>query len=174
MSRIVDCDSFRRIYTAFVRPHLEYAQSVWAPHLIKQIKTLENVQIRATKLVNGLGNLEYQDRLRSLNLPTLVHRRRRGDMIEIFKHFHFYNKNTFSLLPTRISRKHEFQMYARTPKDGVRGIESNSFYQRTVKLWNNLPRNVVNAKCINSFKEKLDDHWKNEPTRYVVTQPSDS
>ena len=34
-------------FTAFVRPHLEYAQSVWSPYLPKYIDELENVQIRA-------------------------------------------------------------------------------------------------------------------------------
>ena len=52
--------SFKKLYTAFVRPHLEYAQTVWSPHLRKHI----NVQIRATKLVDGLGTLEYSDRLK--------------------------------------------------------------------------------------------------------------
>ena len=26
---LLDCKSFKKIFTAFVRPHLEYAQSVW-------------------------------------------------------------------------------------------------------------------------------------------------
>ena len=55
----LDCKSFTRIYTAFVRPHLEYVQSVWAPHFRKHINMLENVQIRATKLVYGLRNMDY-------------------------------------------------------------------------------------------------------------------
>ena len=58
----------------------------------------------------------------------------------------------------RTSRKHDFQLYNRTAKDGIRGIQNNSFYYRSVKTWNNLPRNVVNAKDVNVFKAKLDDH----------------
>ena len=77
----LDCKSFTKIYTAFVLPHLEYAQSVWSPHLQKYVNMLENVQIRATKLVDGLGNLDYEERLKRLNLPSLAFRRFRGDLI---------------------------------------------------------------------------------------------
>ena len=49
---------------------------------------LENVQIRATKLVDGLGSLDYPERLWKLQLPTLAYRRARGDMIEVYKHTH--------------------------------------------------------------------------------------
>jgi len=51
----------------------------------KDMITLENVQRRATKLVPGLRDLNYHDRLKILNIPTLVYRRLRGDMIEMFK-----------------------------------------------------------------------------------------
>ena len=67
--RHLDCKSFTKIYTAFVRPHLEYAQSVWAPYFRKHINMLENVRIRATKLVDRLGNMDYPERLKRLNLP---------------------------------------------------------------------------------------------------------
>ena len=48
---------------------------------------IENVQIRATKLVDGLANSDYTVRLKYLDLLTLVYRRSSGDMIEMFKHF---------------------------------------------------------------------------------------
>ena len=55
----LDCASFIKLYCAMIRPHLEYAQSIWSPHLLKDIDAIENVQIRATKLVDGLNNLSY-------------------------------------------------------------------------------------------------------------------
>ena len=164
----LDCDSFRRMFIAFVRPHLEYGQSVWSPHLLKHVKAIENVQIRATKLVNGLHDLDYEERLRRLDLPTLSYRRRRGDMIEMYKHFHFYDRETTSTSfnpQTRPSRKHKFQLYVRPSKDGARGVETNFFFQRTAETWNGLPAGVVNAEDINEFKNNLDDHWREDMTK---------
>ena len=40
---------------------------------------------RATNLVPGLSQLDYEDRLKRLSLPTLAFRRLRGHMIETFK-----------------------------------------------------------------------------------------
>ena len=165
----LDCDTFRRVYCAFVRPHLEYGQAAWSPHLIKDKDSLESVQIRATKLVDGLGALEYSERLKRLNLPTLAFRRLRGDMIEIFKHFHTYDKPTLSqsFLPQKYpSRQHKFQLVQRKPKGGKRGLQQNSFYYRCQEIWNKLPSNVVDAEDINSFKNSLDAYWKNHPMRF--------
>ena len=50
--------------------------------------------MQATKLVDGLGNIEYPNRLRWLKLPTLVYRRMKGDVIEIIKDLHKYDIET--------------------------------------------------------------------------------
>ena len=167
---------FKKLYITFVRPHLEYAQVVWAPHLRKHIDMIENVQIRATRSIDGLSGLEYPERLRRLNLPTMLYRRARGDMIEIYKHFHVYNKSTISssFQPRhRLSRKHGFQIHQLTPKDGKRGVQTNSFYFRCASAWNNLPDYVVSAKDINTFKNRLDEHWTNAPMKYDHRPQSD-
>ena len=132
------------------------------PHLQKHIDMLENVQVRATKLVNGFGKLEYHDRLKRLNLPTIVFRRKRGAMIELYKHFHTYDKNILaaSFQPSdRTSRKHAYQQREPKPKDGARGVQSNAFYYRWARRWNDLPRIVVDAENLNMFKNRLDEAW---------------
>ena len=156
----LDGKLFKQLYTSFVRPHLEYGQAVWSPYLMKHIGMIENVQKRATKLVDGLNNMEYTERLQILKLPTLVYRRARGDMAELFKHFHVYDRETLSrsFKPRdRSSRHHQYQLMPNKAKDGLRGIQNNSFYHRTIDIWNNLPRKVVDAGNINGFKNKLDE-----------------
>ena len=73
---------------SMVCPHLEYANSVWCPHKLGDIKEIEKVQKRATKLVINLKKIPYTNRLQRLKLPTLKYRRLRGDMIEVFKMTH--------------------------------------------------------------------------------------
>ena len=167
--------TFKKLYTAHVRPHLEYAQAAWAPMSRKLINMLENVQIRATKLVDGFGNLDYAERLRRLDLPTLVYRRQRGDMIEVYKHFTKYDRDTISSSfwpKDRTSRRlnHNFQLHDIKAKDGVRGVHYKSFYQRVPSMWNNLDTTVVNSENVNKFKNNLDDFWRDVRAKYDPTQ----
>ena len=77
--KYLDDKCFSTVFKSLVRPHIEYANQVWSPYLIKHIIALENVQRRATKLIPG-----YKEHIKRLNLPTLSYRRLRGDMIEFF------------------------------------------------------------------------------------------
>jgi len=76
------------LYTSLVRPLIEYANVTWPVSFKKDIDKLERVQRRATSLLPHIRQLHYRDRLKILNLPSLVYRRVRGDMIEIYKFLH--------------------------------------------------------------------------------------
>ena len=52
------------LYKALVRLTLEYCVQVWCPYLRQDVEKLEKIQRRATKMIEGFGNLEYEERLR--------------------------------------------------------------------------------------------------------------
>ena len=74
------------LYKSLVRPYLEYGVEIWSPTSKKNIRLLESVQRRATRLIPEISHLPYEDRLAHLKLPSLVYRRHRGDMIQAFKY----------------------------------------------------------------------------------------
>lgn len=162
-------ETFVPLYTALVRSHLEYAQSVWSPYLQQDITRIEKVQRRATKQVNGISHLPYEQRLQYLSLPSLTYRRLRGDLIETYKIIkEIYDPNC-SIQLTRnlgVTRGHEHKLYM---EGGNRtNVRSKFFRHRIVNVWNNLPTYVVQASSVNSFKNRLDNHWRTNPLKYTI------
>jgi len=148
------------LYTSLVRPILEYANVTWPVSFKKDTDKLERVQRRATRLLPHIRQLHYEDRLKILNLPSLVYRRVRGDMIEAYKFCHgLYTVDSGILVMANnsITRGHNLKLFRQTCRSRIR---HDYFSQRIVEFWNGLPSDVVNASTVNSFKGRLDKHWE--------------
>ena len=128
---------------------------------------LEKIQRRATKLVKGLQNYSYEDRLKSLGLPTLLYRRKRADMLEVFKILNGFSnvdgESFFQINKREGSRGHSLTLIKPKPNTDIR---KNSFSHRIVNTWNSLSEEVVSADSINSFKDRLNKFWRNEPGKF--------
>lgn len=159
----IERDSFVLLYKALVRPHVEYGNTIWYPFLRKDIECVEKVQKRATKLVPQLKDLTYTERLKKLKLPTLAHRRRRGDMLQTFKIIkgieNIPSERFFSVITTSTTRGHSFKLEKPRCRTSIR---LQQFSQRIINDWNALPEHVVNAIDVNNFKAKLDQYWNHE------------
>src|SRR5271155_2282494 len=60
-----------KLYKSLVRPCLEYCVQAWSPYLTKDIETIERVQRRVTKLIEGYHNMSYENRLTNTGLISL-------------------------------------------------------------------------------------------------------
>ena len=170
--RFLDENMFLPLYKTYVRSHLDFCSSVWAPYLDKHIEKIEQVQKRATRQIPGFRELTYPERLRKLKLPTLSYRRLRGDLIETYKILHnIYDPQTVKFLKlwddatTRNSTYsgNSMKLYPRYSRLDLRKF---SFSIRVVKHWNNLPDNVITAPSVNCFKNRLDKHYSDSPKMY--------
>ena len=152
------------LYKALVLPVLEYANCVWSPHYKKDILQLESIQRHFTKTIIGMKGLDYEERLCSLRLPSLVFRRVRGDMIEVYKIIHnLYDPKTTKSLLTLVPEDvpHTRTNTLKLIKNRTNLIQyANFFTNRVTNIWNSLPCDIVNAESINSFKNKFDMHFK--------------
>ena len=110
---------------------------------------LEGVQRRATKMVPGLHNLSYEERLCHMDLPSLLYRRLCGDVTETYKYLHgIYNINSSQFLPLSVGDSgvstlgHSLKLQKRDCKSVLR---ANVLGYRIVNLWNSLPAPSVNS-----------------------------
>ena len=158
----LDIKTLPMLFRTMVRPHLEYANSVWGPTHKMDQDAIEKVQRRATKLVRHLRNLPYEDRLRALKLPSMYYRRLRGDMIMVFQimsgRLRVREEDLFERDNSERTRGHQMKLKKPRVKSHLR---QTSFCCRIVPLWNGLPSEVVTAPSVNAFKNRLDFHWKN-------------
>ncbi len=109
-------------------------------------------------MLHGMEGLSYSERLEKLNMFSLEKRRLRGDLINMYKYicgqYRELAGNLFIPRTEQRTRGHGFRMeQKRFYHEGRRGF----FTVRAVKLWNDLPSEVVEATSMANFKNKLDE-----------------
>ncbi len=163
-----------QLYKPLVRSRLEYGVEIWSPNLKRLINEVEAVQRRATRMIPSLKDLPYEERLRKLKLPSLVYRRKRGEMIQTYKYMHGEYDSDCNKIFKRThetrTRGHDFKLFKERALTGTR---AQFFTSRVIDTWNSLPQEVVSAPSIDAFKARLDKHWENVEWLYDYKADTD-
>ena len=143
------------LYKSLIKPHIEYCSQAWAPMARhgnwSLILELEGVQRSFTRMIDGVGLLTYRDRLDKLKLTTLLERRVRGDLIEMFKIQEGFVSYGFDLFGRAVRT-----VAARSKPHRFTTNETGFFAQRVLCYWNSLPVLVKASESVTSFKSRLD------------------
>ena len=157
----IDNNMLITLYKSLVRPILEYGCQVWSPMTKNLNNQIESVQRRITKIMRNLKKQSYPERLKTLGIPTLKFRRLRADMIQIYKILHDIDAKPPELLLNLSEEPRTRGNSLKLKKVSVNtSLRQSSWTIRSISWWNQLPDNVVQAPSVNSFKSRLNTHWK--------------
>ena len=150
-----------KLYKTLVRPIVEYNNVIWGPSYTLDNQKLERIQRKATRMIPSINHLSYYDRLRHLNIPSLQHRRRRGDLIylyQILKGSYDIENHLFTPSTSTVTRGHTRKLFKHHTNSYTR---SNFYSNRVINDWNSLPQSIVDSPSVNDFKTLLDRHYSN-------------
>jgi hypothetical protein len=151
-------DFMMTLFSAHLRPLLEFSSCVWNTGFIGDLRLLESVQRRWTRQIDGLGELHYASRLAALDMYSVKGRLLRADMIKCWKIFHdecIIGPNDIFVMAEQIgTRGHMFKIaHVHTSLE----CRKRFFSVRCIASWNSLPCAVVSAGSVGSFKSGLHD-----------------
>ena len=139
-------------YKTLVRPQLEYAAPIWSPYHKLQIQEIEKVQRTAARWTckrwrNTSSVGDMLDELEGPSLAVLL-----SLLLKIHSGTVSLDKDKYltpapNLQRTRASHALQYTRYF-AYSDALK----NSFFPRTIPLWNSLPSSVVSSKTIEEFK----------------------
>ena len=143
---------------SLVRPHLEYASTVWDPHTQKNIHKLDMVQRRAARYTcNRYHNISsVTEMVGHLGWEPLATRRRNMRLCMMYKIAHTVVGDPWTewlTISKRVTRG--FHAWKYIPIYSHHNIYKFSFLPRTIIDWNSLSPHSVDSPSIDTFRARI-------------------
>ena len=152
-----------KLYTTLVRPILEFCCTIWSPHTISDIQSLEKVQRNAARYVCGDYSRFHSvtAMLDKLQWPTLKDRRHHliaAMMYKIVNNLIDIKASLYLTPTTSATRGHSRRyLYIQARINAY----LHSFFPSAVRIWNRLPVQLVNATSLEQFKILINYDFTN-------------
>ena len=131
-------------YTTLVRPILEYGAACWDPYREGQIHALDRLQKKTAKFAHLTNESNWE---------TLLQRRKVTRLCALFKEYS--EERAWKAIGDRLQRPnylsrvdHERKIRNRRQRTD---IGKYSFVNRTIRLWNRLPAELLGALPVNQM-----------------------
>ena len=159
------------LFKAMIIPLLEYCCILWSPHLLGKVRDIEGVQRSFTYKLAGMRNLNYWQRLDSLNLYSLERRRERYMILYVWKIIHGFAPNLDGPCRVQTYINTRLGLFCRIPRS-IRAAASlvtsreNSFPIQGPRLFNCMTREIREYEgSLEGFKRNLDGFLREVPDK---------
>ena len=147
-------------YKLMIRPIIEYASTIWAPHLQNEILKLESIQRKSARFVlNDYARLSsVTSMLQKLGWPTLEQRRNNSKIIMLYKIIHNVVHIDYSdvlIEKTNCTRGHSQRFHV--PLTRINAYHY-SFFPSAIRKWNILPDCIISSPNIDLFISNYYKH----------------
>ncbi|KAF2347801.1 hypothetical protein FHG87_021443 [Trinorchestia longiramus] len=120
---------------------------------------MEKIQREATKMIPELGKLSYEKCLQQLELISLEQRRLRGQLVETCKYLSYLSNVTLEGLFERASNVRTRNKAQKLMLRNFKISQAMNFFPvKITATLNQLLENIVSARTVKTFKNRLDKY----------------
>lgn len=162
-----DKETMKVLWSSLVRPHLDYCSQLYAPQKIGEMTLLENLQRSFTAQIDGMGSLDYWERLTALGWLSVERRFDRYRMIYTWKAL----EGVVPDFGVSCYNTHRNGRMCRVPSINTKASQhSQSLMEGSLRvcgprLFNSIPAatRALTGCQLPTFKSALDDFLKTVP-----------